>query len=107
MFTWTRSFIPVIYERHLQQEGWHYELDNTDELLFFKGVVFNEMKGNYSSPDSLASYEYSQRSLFPIMLTASIPAVTQPSSPTSRTRSFNPSIRLSTILRMHTSGFMG
>ncbi|MFO3797202.1 MAG: insulinase family protein, partial [Anaerolineales bacterium] len=33
--------------------------------LRYKGVVYNEMKGNYSSPDVRIEYEYSQRSLFP------------------------------------------
>ena len=46
------------------QEGWHYELENRDDPLTYKGVVFNEMKGVYSSPDSLLSRE-SMRSLFP------------------------------------------
>ncbi|MFZ6029811.1 MAG: insulinase family protein [Chloroflexota bacterium] len=57
-------FYPLISEYTLMQEGWHYELEAPDAPLAFKGVVFNEMKGNYSSPDSLL-YEYSQRSLFP------------------------------------------
>ena len=47
-----------------QQEGWHYELDNPADPLKYKGVVFNEMKGAHSSPDSLLA-EYSQQSLFP------------------------------------------
>jgi hypothetical protein len=58
-------FHPLIPEHTLQQEGWHYELASMDAPLTFKGVVFNEMKGNYSSPDQLINYEYSQRSLFP------------------------------------------
>ena len=44
------------------QEGWHLEHENGE--LTYKGVVYNEMKGVYSSPDSLSSRE-SQRSLFP------------------------------------------
>jgi len=47
-----------------QQEGWHYELDKPADPLNYKGVVFNEMKGAYSSPDSLLA-ENSQQSLFP------------------------------------------
>jgi len=35
------------------QEGWHLELDDPSEPLTYKGVVFNEMKGVYSSPDSM------------------------------------------------------
>lgn len=36
-----------------RQEGWHLELDDPSEPLTYKGVVFNEMKGVYSSPDSM------------------------------------------------------
>jgi Zn-dependent M16 (insulinase) family peptidase len=57
-------FYPRITPDVLQQEGWHYELETADEPLTYKGVVFNEMKGAYSSPDSLLARE-SQRSLFP------------------------------------------
>jgi len=46
------------------QEGWHLELENKDDPLIFKGVVYNEMKGVYSSPDSLLN-RASQRSIFP------------------------------------------
>lgn len=46
------------------QEGWHLELDDKDQPLTYKGVVYNEMKGVYSSPDSLLNRE-SQRVLFP------------------------------------------
>jgi len=46
------------------QEGWHLELENKEDPLIYKGVVFNEMKGVYSSPDSLLNRE-SQRSLYP------------------------------------------
>jgi Zn-dependent M16 (insulinase) family peptidase len=60
-------FYPLIPERTLQQEGWHYEIESPDAPLTFKGVVFNEMKGNYSSPDGLLS-EYSQHSIFPDIL---------------------------------------
>ncbi len=35
------------------QEGWHYELHDKEEELVYKGVVFNEMKGAYSSADEL------------------------------------------------------
>lgn len=48
----------------LQQEGWHYELDAPDAPMTYKGVVFNEMKGAYSSPDNVIG-RYSQQSLFP------------------------------------------
>ncbi len=57
-------FHPLITPHHLDQEGWHYELENSDAPLVYKGVVFNEMKGAYSSPDSML-YRYSKQSLFP------------------------------------------
>jgi presequence protease len=57
-------FYPLITRQHLEQEGWHYELDRLDAPLTYKGVVFNEVKGAYSSPDRLL-YRYSWRTLFP------------------------------------------
>jgi hypothetical protein len=57
-------FYPRLTPYTLQQEGWHYEIEKINDPLVFKGVVFNEMKGAYSSPDRLLG-EYSQRSLFP------------------------------------------
>ncbi len=55
-------FHPLIPPQTLQQEGWHYEVENG--TLRYKGVVFNEMKGSYSSPERLLG-EYTQQSLFP------------------------------------------
>ncbi len=55
-------FYPRITPDFFKQEGWHYEINN-DELTC-KGVVFNEMKGIYSSADSLLE-ELSSRSLYP------------------------------------------
>ena len=57
-------FYPRIALNTFQQEGWHYELNAIDGPLVYKGVVFNEMKGSYSSPDDRLN-EFSQRSLFP------------------------------------------
>ncbi|MBN2401938.1 MAG: insulinase family protein [Spirochaetes bacterium] len=57
-------FYPRITKWIFQQEGWHYELNEAEEPLIIKGVVYNEMKGAYSSPDSLLA-QYSQQSLFP------------------------------------------
>ncbi len=57
-------FYPRISRHIFEQEGWHYELDHPDTALKYKGVVFNEMKGAYSSPDSLLA-DYSQQSIFP------------------------------------------
>ena len=58
-------FVPNIYKRDeiLKQEGWHYELDQADGELKFNGVVYNEMKGVFSSPDSLLERKI-QASLF-------------------------------------------
>lgn len=46
-------FYPNIYDRReiMMQEGWHYEVDETTGELKINGVVFNEMKGVYSSPE--------------------------------------------------------
>jgi Zn-dependent M16 (insulinase) family peptidase len=57
-------FFPRLSPHVFQQEGWHYELDAPDAPLSYKGVVFNEMKGNYSSPDGRLR-ELSQQSLYP------------------------------------------
>ncbi|MBN2416137.1 insulinase family protein [bacterium] len=45
-------FNPLIYDdpRIFKQEGWHYEMTDKSGPLVYKGVVFNEMKGAYSSP---------------------------------------------------------
>eukprot|EP00246_Nothoceros_aenigmaticus_P001222 TRINITY_DN11663_c0_g1_i1.p1 TRINITY_DN11663_c0_g1~~TRINITY_DN11663_c0_g1_i1.p1 ORF type:complete len:1083 (+),score=216.91 TRINITY_DN11663_c0_g1_i1:65-3313(+) len=47
-----------------QQEGWHYELNDPSEDITFKGVVFNEMKGVYSQPESVLG-RVTQQELFP------------------------------------------
>ncbi len=57
-------FYPRLTPEILQQEGWHYELEDVNAPLAYKGVVFNEMKGAYSSPDNLFA-RYIQQSLFP------------------------------------------
>ncbi len=57
-------FYPRITPETFQQEGWHYELNEIAAPLTYKGVVFNEMKGAYSSPDNLI-YRYSERAVFP------------------------------------------
>ncbi len=59
-------FFPRIDEHCFQQEGWHIEADAPEGPLRYKGVVYNEMKGVYSSPDSVLA-EHSQQSLFPDM----------------------------------------
>ncbi|HEX9840236.1 MAG TPA: insulinase family protein [Anaerolineales bacterium] len=57
-------FYPLISEQTLMQEGWHFELNGPSEPLTYKGVVFNEMKGAYSSPDGVLGTRV-RNSLFP------------------------------------------
>jgi hypothetical protein len=57
-------FFPRIARETFEQEGWHYEMESTLEPLSYKGVVFNEMKGNYSSPDNMLQ-QFSKSSLYP------------------------------------------
>lgn len=57
-------FFPRITPCFFRQEGWHYEMETPESPMTCKGVVYNEMKGVYSSPDSLL-LERSQQSLFP------------------------------------------
>lgn len=59
-------FYPNIYKNPeiFMQEGWHYELEEKDADIKYNGVVFNEMKGVYSSADDvLARHTFS--TLFP------------------------------------------
>ena len=60
-------FHPRISEDIFRQEGWHVEADQTDGPWSYKGVVYNEMKGAYSTPDSILA-EQSQQAIFPDML---------------------------------------
>jgi hypothetical protein len=54
-----------VNDHHIfQQEGWHYELNDSSEEITYKGVVFNEMKGVYSQPDSILG-RTTQQALFP------------------------------------------
>ncbi len=57
---------PNIYQRKeiFLQEGWHYELESEDAELKLNGVVYNEMKGAFSSPES-QMFRLVQNSLFP------------------------------------------
>lgn len=59
-------FYPRIYDKKeiFLQEGWHYELRNPAEDLRYKGVVYNEMRGAYSSPDSYV-YKELDKGLYP------------------------------------------
>jgi hypothetical protein len=57
-------FYPRLTPQIFAQEGWHYELETPDAPLVYRGIVFNEMKGAYGSPDNLLG-EVAQQSLFP------------------------------------------
>ena len=59
-------FYPNIYreEKIFRQEGWHYELESPEEELKINGVVYNEMKGAFSSPDDVVEREI-MNSLYP------------------------------------------
>ena len=58
-------FFPCINEEVFYQEGWHVHAEDEDiSNWHFKGVVFNEMKGVYSSPDCVLG-EKTQHAVFP------------------------------------------
>ncbi len=59
-------FYPNIYKypEILMQEGWHYALSDPEGEIQYKGVVYNEMKGAFSSPDAVLMRKV-QESLFP------------------------------------------
>ncbi len=59
-------FHPNIYHdpEIFMQEGWHYELESREDDLTINGVVYNEMKGAFSSPDDVVNREI-LNSLFP------------------------------------------
>lgn len=58
-------FNPKLVENKniLAQEGWHYHLENKDDELIYKGVVYNEMKGVYSSVDEVLDQYISEHLL--------------------------------------------
>lgn len=59
-------FYPNIYQKPevLKQEGWHYDLVSEEAPITYNGVVFNEMKGVFSSPDQQLA-RIIQKSLLP------------------------------------------
>lgn len=59
-------FYPLIYDNPftLAQEGWHYELNKPTDDLTYNGVVYNEMKGAYSTADTVEENEVN-KALFP------------------------------------------
>jgi presequence protease len=57
-------FHPLLTRETFLRQAWHYEIQSTQGEMAYKGVVFNEMKGGYSSPDSVLA-TWSQLSLYP------------------------------------------
>ncbi|MCF6464867.1 insulinase family protein [Clostridium sp. Cult2] len=59
-------FYPQIYEipEIFMQEGWHHEIFNEEDSIRYKGVVYNEMQGAYSSPERILG-ENIGKSLYP------------------------------------------
>lgn len=59
-------FYPNIYKKEeiFRQEGWSYQLEDTEGPLKYNGVVYNEMKGAFSLPDEVLEREI-MNSLFP------------------------------------------
>lgn len=57
-------FYPNISEETFKQEGWHYELNSPKDKIVYKGVVLNEMKGEFSNPESCIDRQLAH-SLFP------------------------------------------
>ena len=59
-------FFPNIYENPmiLKQEGWNYKLESPEDEIAYQGVVYNEMKGAFSSPEGIL-FRKIEESLFP------------------------------------------
>ena len=59
-------FFPNIYKHKeiFEQEGWSYKLESITERLEYNGVVYNEMKGAFSSPEGVLE-RVIMNSLFP------------------------------------------
>ncbi len=59
-------FYPNIYktDKIFMQEGWHYDMQSPEDELTINGVVYNEMKGAFSSPDDVLS-RIQTEALFP------------------------------------------
>jgi Zn-dependent M16 (insulinase) family peptidase len=59
-------FYPNIYRypEIFMQEGWHHELDSAEAPVIYRGVVYNEMKGVFSTPEAVL-FRKIPESLFP------------------------------------------
>ena len=67
-------FYPNIYEKEeiFRQEGWHYQLEQVDDPLKYNGVVYNEMKGAFSSSEEVLEREIFNV-LFPDLVFEDVP----------------------------------
>lgn len=55
----------ILYtDKYYKQEAWHYELKSQEDILIINGVVYNEMKGRYSSQNRILKNSI-YKSLFP------------------------------------------
>lgn len=99
-------FAPKIYEdpQILQQEGWHYHLENIEDDLIYKGVVYNEMKGAMASADTNLYFE-TIKALYPGTfyanesggLPSAIPSLTQEEFTDFHRKYYHPSQSLSLL----------
>lgn len=88
----------------LAQEGWHYHLENTEDELIYKGVVYNEMKGALGSPDR-ALYQAMSEQLYGSSIYAhesggdpiSIPELTQEEFVSYHAQYYHPSNSLTVV----------
>lgn len=82
----------------LMQEGWHYHLEHPEDELIYKGVVYNEMRGAFSQPES-ELYRLMEPTLYPDTvyqyvsggMPASIPTLTQEEFVAFHERYYHPS----------------
>lgn len=59
-------FYPNIYKKEeiFRQEGWNYQIASKEDEITYNGVVYNEMKGAFSSPEEVLDHEI-MNTLFP------------------------------------------
>jgi len=99
-------FQPKLYQdpQILAQEGWHYHLENEDDELIYKGVVYNEMKGASASPERQV-YDHVSSQLYPDTTYSknsggdpkAIPTLTQEEFIAFHQRYYHPSNSLTTV----------
>lgn len=99
-------FRPKLYTdpQILEQEGWHYHLENAEDDLIYKGVVYNEMKGATASPDSQL-YDQLSSQLYPETIyqynsggiPKAIPSLTQEEFLDFHTKYYHPSNSLTIV----------